>query len=49
MILGGNAFVERVLPGEIIQKLTDEEMAIYQAPFPTPEDSTSGSSLLAKK
>src|SRR5262245_21175632 len=37
MILGDNAFVERVLPGNIIRKLTDEEMAIYRAPFSTPE------------
>jgi haloalkane dehalogenase len=37
MILEGNAFIERVLPGGIIRKLTDEEMAIYRTPFPTPE------------
>ena len=37
MILEQNMFVERVLPGEIIRKLTDEEMAIYRAPFPTPD------------
>ena len=37
MILEDNAFVERVLPGAIIRKLTDEEMAIYRAPFPIPE------------
>jgi haloalkane dehalogenase len=37
MILEDNAFIERVLPGNIIRKLTDEEMAIYRAPFPTPE------------
>lgn len=37
MILEDNTFVERVLPGEIIRTLTDEEMAIYRAPFPTPE------------
>ncbi len=36
MILDGNAFVERVLPGSIIRKLSDEEMAVYRAPFPTP-------------
>src|SRR6202035_1170185 len=37
MILEGNAFVERILPGATIRKLTDEEMAVYRAPFPTPE------------
>jgi haloalkane dehalogenase len=37
MILQSNAFIERVLPGNIIRKLTDEEMAVYRAPFPTPE------------
>jgi haloalkane dehalogenase len=37
LILEGNAFVERVLPGAILRKLTEEEMAVYRAPFPTPE------------
>lgn len=37
MILEGNAFVERVLPGSIVRTLSDEEMAVYRAPFPTPE------------
>src|SRR5260370_36997141 len=37
MILEGNAFVERILPGATIRKLTDEEMAVYPAPFPAPE------------
>ena len=37
MILEDNAFIERVFPGAIIRKLTDEEMAIYRAPFSTPE------------
>jgi haloalkane dehalogenase len=37
MILEANAFVERVLPGGIVRKLSDEEMAPYRAPFPTPE------------
>lgn len=36
MILEGNAFVERVLPGGILRTLSDEEMAAYRAPFPTP-------------
>lgn len=37
MILEENAFIEQVLPGAIIRKLTNEEMAIYRAPFSTPE------------
>lgn len=36
MILDDNAFVERVLPGSVRRKLSDEEMAEYRAPFPTP-------------
>jgi haloalkane dehalogenase len=36
LILEGNAFVERILPGGMRHKLTDEEMAVYRAPFPTP-------------
>jgi haloalkane dehalogenase len=35
LILEDNAFVERVLPGSVIRKLSDEEMAVYRAPFPT--------------
>jgi haloalkane dehalogenase len=37
LILEGNAFVERVLPGSILRDLTEEEMAVYRAPFPTPQ------------
>jgi haloalkane dehalogenase len=37
LILEGNAFVERVLPGSILRKLSEEEMAVYRAPFPTPQ------------
>jgi len=37
LILEANAFVERVLPGSIVRALSDEEMAVYRAPFPTPE------------
>jgi haloalkane dehalogenase len=37
MILGDNAFVEGVLPSATVRKLTDEEMDVYRAPFPTPE------------
>lgn len=37
LILQANAFVERVLPGSVKRKLTDEEMAVYRRPFPTPQ------------
>jgi haloalkane dehalogenase len=37
LILENNVFVERVLPGSIVRKLTEEEMAVYRSPFPTPE------------
>lgn len=37
MILEGNAFIEGVLPAATARKLTEEEMAVYRAPFPTPE------------
>jgi haloalkane dehalogenase len=37
MILQGNAFVEGVLPAATARELTEEEMAVYRAPFPTPE------------
>jgi haloalkane dehalogenase len=37
MILEGNAFVEGVLPRATVRKLTEEEMFVYGAPFPTPE------------
>src|SRR5712692_8134788 len=37
MILEGDAFVEGVLPVGTARKLTDEEMSVYRAPFPTPE------------
>jgi haloalkane dehalogenase len=33
MILANNMFVERVLPSSVIRPLSDEEMAIYRAPF----------------
>ena len=33
MVLEKNLFVERVLPGAILRKLSDEEMAVYRAPF----------------
>jgi haloalkane dehalogenase len=37
LILEKNVFVERVLPGSILRKLGDEEMAAYRAPFPDPK------------
>ena len=37
MILGGNVFIEGVLPAATARKLTEEEMEVYRAPFPTPE------------
>jgi haloalkane dehalogenase len=36
-VLEENFFVEVVLPRSIIRDLTEEEMAVYRAPFPTPE------------
>ncbi len=36
MVLEKNVFVERVLPGSIIRKLDDKEMAAYRRPFVEP-------------
>ena len=36
MVLVKNTFVERVLPGSVIRKLSDEEMAEYRRPFANP-------------
>lgn len=36
MILEKNLFVEAVLPGSILRKLTEEEMNVYRAPFKEP-------------
>jgi haloalkane dehalogenase len=36
MILERNVFVENVLPGSILRKLSDEEMARYREPYPDP-------------
>ena len=36
MVIEKNVFVERVLPGSIIRKLDDEEMAAYRRPFSEP-------------
>ena len=39
MILQKNIFVERILPGSVIRKLTDEEMTTYRKPFIEPGES----------
>ncbi|MDH4073486.1 MAG: haloalkane dehalogenase [Gammaproteobacteria bacterium] len=36
MVLEKNLFVERVLPGSVIRKMSDEEMAVYRRPFLEP-------------
>ena len=36
MVLGKNIFVERVLPSSVLRGLTEDEMAVYRAPFATP-------------
>jgi haloalkane dehalogenase len=36
LVLEQNAFVERVLPGSVLRKLTDAEMEAYRAPFRSP-------------
>ncbi len=36
MVLDRNVFVERVLPGSIIRKLSEAEMAVYRKPFAEP-------------
>ncbi len=33
MVLEKNVFIERVLPGSVLRKLSDEEMAVYRRPF----------------
>ena len=39
MVLEKNIFVERVLPGSVLRSLTDEEMAVYRAPYTEPGES----------
>jgi haloalkane dehalogenase len=39
MVLEKNVFVERVLPGSVIRKLGEEEMAVYREPFAEPGES----------
>jgi haloalkane dehalogenase len=38
MILDRNMFVERVLPGSVLRKLTEAEMTEYRKPYPKRED-----------
>jgi len=38
MILDRNMFVERVLPGSVLRKLTEAEMTEYRRPYPQRED-----------
>jgi len=38
MILDRNMFVERVLPGSVLRKLSEAEMAEYRKPYPERED-----------
>jgi haloalkane dehalogenase len=39
IILQKNVFIERILPGSVIRKLTDEEMAVYRRPYLQPGES----------
>lgn len=36
MVLDKNVFVERVLPGSILRKLSEDEMAVYRRPYGNP-------------
>jgi haloalkane dehalogenase len=35
MVMGGNFFVEKVIPLSVVREMTDEEMDAYREPFPT--------------
>ena len=37
LILNNNMFVEQFLPSDVRRGLTEEEMAVYRAPYPDPE------------
>ncbi len=39
MVLENNVFVERVLPGSILRRLTEAEMAVYRTPYAEPGES----------
>lgn len=37
LVLEDNVFVEKVLPASVLRTMSDDEMAAYRAPFPTPQ------------
>jgi haloalkane dehalogenase len=37
MLLNQNAFIEQILPSQVVRSLTEDEMDAYRAPFPSPE------------
>ncbi|HXH22296.1 MAG TPA: haloalkane dehalogenase [Dehalococcoidia bacterium] len=39
LVLERNLFVERILPGSVLRGLTEEEMAVYRAPYVQPGES----------
>lgn len=39
LVLDKNVFVERILPGSVLGTLSDEDMAVYRAPFLEPGES----------
>ena len=39
MVLEKNVFVERILPASVLRGLTEDEMAVYRAPFAEPGES----------
>lgn len=39
MVLQNNVFVERILPGSMLRRLTNAEMEVYRAPYREPDES----------
>jgi haloalkane dehalogenase len=39
MVLKNNVFIERILPGSVLRKLTDAEMTVYRKPYVEPGES----------
>ncbi|MEE2778252.1 MAG: haloalkane dehalogenase [Acidobacteriota bacterium] len=39
MVLDNNVFVERILPGSVLRRLSEQEMEVYRAPFLEPGES----------
>ncbi|WP_296744287.1 haloalkane dehalogenase [Mesorhizobium sp.] len=37
LVLEDNVFVEKILPASVLRKMSEDEMAAYRAPFPTPQ------------